>query len=375
MQQTQITITIPGNIEAQLTQTVVDIPDSSPPPVQQISTKISLLDFGAKGDGTTDDGPAIQTAITKAAEQGFTVFMPPLHYRIATPVHVQVPSTANNKWGMVGNGSIQSALVNGENVLTIESTSGYVRNMTLGGFGLRGSGNEGAGLVLRCTGGGWSQNFVYDTMFENLGGDGFVIEGEFFETKFISNNFMDCHNGNGVVAANLAGGKNISSLRFWGLNVAQCGGYGFLATGRDNSFNAPQDCHLTDGYIRQCGKGGARFYLGGYLVGMMFENNCVSSGDSHIQSSGPTWAMQCRGDMSMATAKATYLFSLDSSSGNHAANIRDCVVRDNGWIGTPKLAKLSGKHFTTIVDCEGDIDGVGGGCARTINGKVTITTA
>jgi hypothetical protein len=48
---------------------------------------INLTDFGAVGDGITDDGPALQSALDAlAAAGGGTLFVPAGHYAIATPV-------------------------------------------------------------------------------------------------------------------------------------------------------------------------------------------------------------------------------------------------------------------------------------------------
>src|SRR5215813_1734888 len=53
-------------------------PDSEP---------LNLRDFGAVGDGVTDDGPAFQSALDAlAAAGGGTLFVPEGKYAIVTPV-------------------------------------------------------------------------------------------------------------------------------------------------------------------------------------------------------------------------------------------------------------------------------------------------
>ncbi len=48
---------------------------------------INLRDFGAVGDGVTDDGPALQLALDALQSQGGgTLYIPPGHYAIITPV-------------------------------------------------------------------------------------------------------------------------------------------------------------------------------------------------------------------------------------------------------------------------------------------------
>ena len=48
---------------------------------------INVLDYGAKGDGTTDDGPAIQLAIN-ALPNGGSVFIPEGEYLISTGIQI-----------------------------------------------------------------------------------------------------------------------------------------------------------------------------------------------------------------------------------------------------------------------------------------------
>ena len=48
---------------------------------------LSVADFGSKGDGVTDDGPAFQRALDALAEAGGgTLFVPAGHYFIGSPV-------------------------------------------------------------------------------------------------------------------------------------------------------------------------------------------------------------------------------------------------------------------------------------------------
>ena len=49
----------------------------------------SVLDYGAKADGDTDDTEAIQTAIDAAAEKGGVVLLPPGRYRVAGSLRIK----------------------------------------------------------------------------------------------------------------------------------------------------------------------------------------------------------------------------------------------------------------------------------------------
>src|SRR5688572_30822296 len=49
-------------------------------------TTLNLRDFGAVGDGVTDDGPALQQALNALASSGGgTLFVPAGHYALITP--------------------------------------------------------------------------------------------------------------------------------------------------------------------------------------------------------------------------------------------------------------------------------------------------
>ena len=58
---------------------------------------LNVMDYGAKGDDTTDDQPAIQAAIN-AARQGSTVYFPPAKYRLASPITVSMGVTLRGDW-------------------------------------------------------------------------------------------------------------------------------------------------------------------------------------------------------------------------------------------------------------------------------------
>ena len=55
--------------------------------VRAQTATLNLSDFGAVGDGVTDDGPALQQALDALAEAGGgTLFVPPGSYVVRTPV-------------------------------------------------------------------------------------------------------------------------------------------------------------------------------------------------------------------------------------------------------------------------------------------------
>lgn len=61
----------------------------TPPPPNTDDGAVNLRSFGAVGDGSTDDGPALQSALNALLSQhGGTLVVPPGRYAIATPVSV-----------------------------------------------------------------------------------------------------------------------------------------------------------------------------------------------------------------------------------------------------------------------------------------------
>lgn len=63
-------------------------------------SRVSVTDFGAKGDGVTDDTAAFDAALKAVAEKGGTVFVPTGNYLIKT--HISVPSnvTLEGVWSI-----------------------------------------------------------------------------------------------------------------------------------------------------------------------------------------------------------------------------------------------------------------------------------
>lgn len=101
--------------------------------------QIFVTDFGAKGDGTTDDTNAFQTAIDSAAVQGGTVHIPAGNYKIMQTLHV--PAGVQLKGDGLGNSldansnSATGSRISffGNNIFALEFSGDYVgcRNMTI----------------------------------------------------------------------------------------------------------------------------------------------------------------------------------------------------------------------------------------------------
>lgn len=132
-------------------------------PLSGIGSVLNVKDFGASGDGTANDTPAIQKAIDTALETGKTVYIPPApqYYRMESALHVQFssPGTSLNIFGdglksylfFVGDDSdgisVNSRVALGKTVLSFRD------------FAIGGDGHSRDGLVLVDTHRGTFSNF------------------------------------------------------------------------------------------------------------------------------------------------------------------------------------------------------------------------
>jgi hypothetical protein len=104
---------------------------------------VSVMDFGAKGDGTTDDSSAIQSALTYGMTIGATIVFPTATYAVKTLVNVVM---SNN----------QSLTIDGQNSTIVESSTSYEQiiignanvnngcNVTVNNLNIVGSGSVSA---------------------------------------------------------------------------------------------------------------------------------------------------------------------------------------------------------------------------------------
>ncbi len=101
--------------------------------------QIFVTDFGAKGDGTTDDTNAFQTAIDSAAVQGSTLHIPAGNYKItqtlSVPAGVQLRGDGLGNSLNANSNSTSGSRISfyGNNVFAIEFSGDYVgcQNMTI----------------------------------------------------------------------------------------------------------------------------------------------------------------------------------------------------------------------------------------------------
>lgn len=220
----------------------------------------NVRDYGATGDGTTDDTAAIQAAIDAAeariasAGDGATVYFPPGIYRTSSELTVEAESVAlvgempTAADYLDGVGTLIAPTENftdGDYVLAFRSTLGVrpLGNVRLRGIGIAKLVNDTLlntvhGLFLKSF-----RGFVSDCFIEELSGDGCVIEGDSafpwntLETKF-HNVHMRRSGGRGLVLSN-----NTADMHFTDCVVGGSTGVGLYVTGGASCHFI--SCHFT----------------------------------------------------------------------------------------------------------------------------------
>lgn len=131
---------------------------------------ISVKDFGAKGDGTTDDTAAVQTAITAISEsqsrRGATLYFPRGHYKLTDTLTLTSYVTDNAiNIALVGEGWLSTWL--DFSSMTGAKDGIYVPNdqqVTIRGFYVKGSNNANTrdGIRFGSTAGGSNAVSIFD---------------------------------------------------------------------------------------------------------------------------------------------------------------------------------------------------------------------
>jgi hypothetical protein len=249
-------------------------------------TQSTIFDFGAVGDGVTDDSAAFIKALTYAAANGVVVMVPSFTYAIAKSIAVTLSGNVVKPWGLVGFGAtLLSKIGGGADVMQIAST-GTVRYLTLSGFKIQGSGADGNGLHLVCLG---TTIFLYNVTIDGIaiegaGKHGLLFEGNVFESG-ISNSYFQDSVQNGATFAQSKGGI-VSAITVTNCYFNQNGASGLVCTNFDGQYGGTTDVRVYGGYCRENKQFG--FYYnngtnGGAIEQVGFENNCtqLSPGDQN----------------------------------------------------------------------------------------------
>ncbi|HZU63740.1 MAG TPA: glycosyl hydrolase family 28-related protein [Novosphingobium sp.] len=276
----------------------------------KLAENVSVKDFGAKGDGSTDDTAAIQAAITAVgAAGGGRLLVPPGTYKISAQITAaanvnlyanysarNTPATMQAASGFTGRmiyvpQAAASFSVSGISFLsTVTADSSiYIDASSVGvsycGFNFSGragvelSANSIACEVAHCTG----TNLVYQRSALTAAVGGLHVLGT---DHYITDNEFNCWSGNNTVVSSGAyacsiyiGGANhflvgnigefgetgvwvdANKSRFTGNRADRCMGHGWVIPGASNCFTACQAV--------QCGTGATNSYDGWQISGVL----------------------------------------------------------------------------------------------------------
>lgn len=240
----------------------------------------TIFDFGAVGDGVTDDSAAFRAALDAAAREGRKVIVPGYTYAIGKPIDWVSQGNATRQWGLESQGAVlQSRLSAGQDIFKMTSRH-VVRYFALsGGLTIRGNGSEGYGLRLSCPADGNGRYFynclIDQVSVENAGQDGLLFDGNVFESQ-VTNSFFQDNKRNGATFAHHGGGI-CSSINVIGCYFNQNGRHGMESTTLDSKYGGATDVRVIGGYMRDNQMFGLRYNngtatgAGVFQVG--FENN------------------------------------------------------------------------------------------------------
>lgn len=323
---------------------------------------LSTADFGAKGDGVTDDAEAIQAALDKTFSDigGKVLVIPPGVYLIGKTLKVDLRKRGTSQpvrqTVIRGHGAVfLSTIGNGDNIFEIESHA-TARYLLIDGLTIQGKGAEGHGLYLDCNReGSYLYNFcIRDLVVQGCGGDGLRMIGNIFEGQIFNSYFRD-NKGNGATMGHGPDGGVLSAVHVFGCVFGGNGANGaaLVNNAADVSFHGSY--FLLNGSFGVSAKNGCTL-----LSNCGFENNHQSAEDFEHGDAGIN--LQVFGTLVGCTAYSIYKQThlLRGFITNHLVMV-GCTAAGGSKAKKAKLAKLqsNGRGKATIIGCQGGIDTVG----------------
>lgn len=320
----------------------------------------SAVEFGAVGDGVTDDTHALQTALDATLSSAGSSFLviPPGTYKVTRPLRVAlggVPAAnITRQSGIIAHGArIASTMGNGQNVLELIGRS-TVRFILIEGLEILGSGRDGHGITLSCD---HSDKYLYnfclrDVVVQGCGADGCRLIGNVFEGQIINCYFRGNH-GNGATFAHSPHGGVLSALHAFGCVFGDNGVHGAALI--DNCY----DISFHGCYFLLNGKFGLMAENGCTLLSNCgFENNHSAAkdfenGDAgvYLNSFGTLVGCTAYSVFNQTKMVRAYLAGRLSMIG--------CVASGDGQAKNASLATIGGHgpgSNATLVGCSGKVD-------------------
>ena len=244
----------------------------------------NIFDYGAVGDGSTDDSAAFSRALAAAASQNLIITVPARTYAIKNTITwTSSGTTSGIPWGLYCQGAyLLSKITNGADVmkLTVQNSDNVRYLRISGGLKILGSGSDGSGLHLYCPN---STAYFYHALLEGIaiegcGQHGLFFEGNVFETAITNCWFLNNRQNGATFACTTAG--ICSAITCTNCFFAQNLNYGMAATIIGAQYGGTTDVRVVGGYCRDNKSYG--FYYnngisgGATLFQVGFENNCTS---------------------------------------------------------------------------------------------------
>jgi hypothetical protein len=329
----------------------------------------SIFDFGAAGDGATDDSGAFKAALSYAASQGQMVIVPGLTYAIKQPIAWYSSGDVGKPWGLICQGAtLVSEITSGDDIIYLASSHTVRYFQLTGALKIAGSGSDGSGLHILAPGG---SVFFYNALIDGLsvervGGHGLLFEGDVFESTVMNSYFQDCGQ-NGATFAQSKGGV-VSAITVIGCFFNQNGQYGLAATTFDGTYGGTTDVRVVGGYCRDNRSYG--FYYnngtgGASIEQVGFENNCrgLSPGDpngAHVYGLNSMQMRSCTGYNEYGGA--TYLLRGWFSDLVYLDGCGQAAGGTMASTGKSRLVQINGgsSGHVYMLGCSGGVDVVGG---------------
>jgi hypothetical protein len=281
----------------------------------------SVFDFGAVGDGVTDDSGAFRAALVYAAANGRMVKVPGFTYAINSTISFLSAGDVGTVWGLFCEGAtLQSKITNGTDVMSLVSHNTVRYFRIIGGLSIKGTGTDGNGLNIFAPGGAtWFYNFLISGLsVEGVGKAGLLVAGNSFESVIENSYFQDNHDG--AQFMKLQGGI-VSTIHISNCFFNQNANVGITCGDLDEVFGGTTDVRISGGYIRQNGSFGALFNNGNLsaaMWGVGFENNCTllantDPNSAHVRSINDLTMYACQGGGNTTGRYLAWVFGIHNS--------------------------------------------------------------
>ena len=341
----------------------------------------TVFDFGAVGDGHTDDSRAFSKALQHAAANAVLVVVPAGHYAVANTIAFKSEGNVGQGWGLLCEGATLVSQIEkpGADVMSLASWHTVRYFKLIGSLSIVGTGREGNGLHIMALGTAEGfYNFLIDGLsVERCGGHGGLLEGNVFECTIANSYFQDMRQNGFTLAQSHKG--IISTVNIMNCFFNQNGQYGLATTNFDEKYGGPTDVRVYGGYARD-NRGFGFYYNNGIaqasLIQVGFENNCRSRkpGDpegAHVYGLGSMRMKDCAGYNQ--TGGATYLLrgwcnALTYLDG--CTQGADAAMKETGKSRLIQVNGQRGAHVY-LVGCAGGLDVVSG-CGVTWEAKNCI---